>query len=125
MKFIKLSLLSGATFLFSPSGYSEMHAFELQDGRTIEAEEIDYDSRSGKVTLKRQDGKRIPVPANVFVEADQAYIREWDAAKAFTSDKFLKISFDREILERRKEEVYKNLRDTAGNEEEYLMKEIK
>lgn len=104
---------------------AEMHAFELNDGRTLEAEIVDFDGRSGKVTLKRADGKRVPVPANIFVEADQAYIKEWDAAKAFTSDKFLKVSFDEKTLERRKEEIYKNLTDTDGNVEEYLMKEIK
>ncbi|WP_372798470.1 hypothetical protein [Pontiella sp.] len=104
---------------------AEMHAFELKDGRTLEAEIIDYDGRSGKVTLKRPDGKRVPVPADIFVGADQSYIQEWNAAKAFTSDQYLKITFDEEILERRKEEVYRDMTDTEGNMESYLMKEIK
>ena len=113
-------LLCSATALFA-----EMRAFELPDGRMLEAEIVDYDARSGKVTLKRADGNRVPVKANIFIEKDQAYIREWDAAKSFASDRFLKIGFDQDTLKRWKEEVYKDLRDTDGNVEEYLMKEIK
>ena len=112
------------TVLFSPA-YSETRAFSLLDGRTIEAEIVDYDGRQGAVTLKRVDGKRVPVKTDIFVEADQLYFKEWDAAKAFTSDSLFRISCDEEVLEKRKEEVYKDLRDTEGNVEEHLMKEIK
>ncbi len=112
------------TILFSPA-YSAPRAFALLDGRTIEAEIVDYDVRQGTVTLKRVGGKRVPVKADIFVETDQRYFKEWDAAKTFTSDGLFRISCDEEVLEKRKEEVYKDLRDTEGNVEEHLMKEIK
>jgi hypothetical protein len=117
--------LLGFSALLVMASQAEMHAFEAKDGRAIEAEIVDYDARSGKVTLKRADGKRIPVKADFFVAADQAYIREWDSQKAFSSDRLLKISFDEETVNKSKEEVYRMLTDTEGNKEEYLMKEIK
>ncbi len=101
---------------------AEMHAFTLEDGRALEAEIIDYNAKLGKVTLKRMDGKRIPVPSNIFIEADQEYIHEWDAAKAFSSDRFLKIFCDDEKIKERKEEKYKDISDTEGNVEKTLMK---
>jgi hypothetical protein len=126
MKFKNINIISIVSFtLFSSFSYAEMHAFSLPDGRALEAEVVDYNARTGLVDLKRADGKRVKVKPDVFVEEDQAYIKEWNAAKSFTSDKFLKISFDEEILKRWKEEIYKNLTDTEGNVEEYLMKEIK
>ncbi|MEE9369786.1 MAG: hypothetical protein V3V05_13135 [Pontiella sp.] len=115
---ISIALLTGVA-------NAEMHAFSLKDGRVLEAEVVDYSATLGKVTLKRADGKKIPVQTGIFVEADQAYIREWDAAKAFTSDRFLKISCDSEVTKKWKEEIYKDIRDTEGNVEEHLVKEIK
>ena len=104
---------------------AEIRVFETPDGKTVEAEIVDYNPTLGQVTLKRLDGRRIPVKADVFVEADQLYIKEWNAAKAFTSENLLRISCAEEILKDWKDEVYKDLRDTEGNVETHLMKEIK
>jgi hypothetical protein len=102
---------------------AEMHAFSLPDGRSLEAEIVDYNAKLNQVELKRTDGKRVKVKASIFVDEDQAYIKEWDAAKAFTSDRLLKISCTDETIEEWKKEEYKDLRDTEGNVENYLMKE--
>jgi hypothetical protein len=104
---------------------AEMHSFSLEDGRALEAEIVDYNAKLGKVTLKRPDGKRIPVQADIFVSADRAYIKEWDASKAFTSESLLKVVCKAEMIKKSKEEIYKDIRDSEGNVEEYLMKEIK
>ena len=54
------------TLLFAHQAGAEMRAFTLQDGRTLEAEIIEYNAKLGKVTLKRPDGKRVPVKPDLF-----------------------------------------------------------
>lgn len=51
--------------------------FTLPDGRSLEAEIVQYDERLGQVELKRADGKLIKIKPSVFVEEDQDYIDEW------------------------------------------------
>lgn len=118
---LKFVALAGC-ILTTSAGYAEMHTFTLQDGRALEAEVFDYNAASGKVTLKRPDGKRVPVKENLFIEADQQYIREWDSLKTFTSIRLLKINCDDKNVGEREEEQYENVVDTAGNVERTLMK---
>ena len=72
--------------------------------------------------LKREGGKRVKVRPSIFVAEDQAYIKEWDAVKAFTSGRLLKISCDDNQLDKWKEEEWKDVRYTSGNVEKELMK---
>ena len=51
--------------------------FTLPDGRSLEAEIVQYDERLGQVELKRADGKLVKIKPSVFVEEDQAYVDEW------------------------------------------------
>lgn len=51
--------------------------FTLPDGRSLEAEIVQYDERLGQVELKRADGKLVKIKPSVFVEEDQDYIDEW------------------------------------------------
>jgi hypothetical protein len=76
--------------------YGENHAFTLKDGRTLEAEIVAYSG--GKVSLKRADGKTIPVASNVFVESDVAYINEWAKFEGVRSTSKFKLSFSRKSI---------------------------
>ena len=51
--------------------------FTLPDGRSLEAEIVQYDERLWQVELKRADGKLVKIKPSVFVEEDQAYVDEW------------------------------------------------
>lgn len=106
--------LVGFSVLWAGGVSAEMRAFELPDGRTLEAEVIDYNMRLGKVTLKRADGKRVTVKPNIFIEKDQDYIREWSELLAFRSESVLKISCDDETVKDWKEEETKDIRYTDG-----------
>ncbi|MDF7808859.1 hypothetical protein P4E94_15530 [Pontiellaceae bacterium B12219] len=76
--------------------YGENHTFTLKDGRTLDAEIVAFEG--GKVTLKRPDGKRIPVASDVFVDADIAYINEWAMFEGVRSSSKFKMSFDRRTI---------------------------
>ncbi|MEI6890529.1 MAG: hypothetical protein V5783_00005 [Pontiella sp.] len=114
------------SMILSLGSMAEMHAFELPDGRILEAELVDYNSRQGLVTLKRTDGKRIPVKPSIFIEKDQIYIRDWCAARAFLSDSTLKIQADDDVVKSWKEEETMDVRYTDGSvEKEYIHNVIK
>jgi hypothetical protein len=104
--------------LFASPVCAEMHVFSLQDGRVLEAEIVDYNGKLGKVTLKRLDGKRVPVKVNIFVEVDQQYIKEWAASNAFLSDSILQVKCNDQVLKKWKEEEKRDIRYTGGEVEE-------
>ncbi len=118
MKFRHVSLISMASVvLLSSVGYAEMHAFSLPDGRALEAEIMDYNTKLGLVELKRADGKRVKVKPSVFVEEDQAYIREWAKSLAFRSPNIFKITCSDETVKKWKEEETQDIRYTDGTVE--------
>lgn len=121
----KISLFIALALVGAYAGATEYRDFTSADGKTIRGKVIKYDGKQGTVMIERDNRKRATVPVNVFSTEDQTYIREWNAAQSFTSDKLLKIDFDSETVKKWKEDIYKDIRDTEGNVEEYLMKEIK
>lgn len=74
----------------------EYRTFTGKDGREIQAKIIKVDSRSDKVTVERDNRRRITVPATIFSDADQTYIKEWVAAQDFMSSSKLKVSVEKE-----------------------------
>lgn len=56
---------------------AELHEFKLNDGRTIKAEVMKYNSTLGTVDIKRKDGKIVRVKSDIFSEKDQKYVEEW------------------------------------------------
>ncbi len=94
------------------SVYGEYHAFTLKDGRTLKAEIVSFNS--GKVSLKRSDGKTIPVPANVFIEADVAYIKKWAMFEGVRSTSKFKLKLDRRNVKSWKKERLGTITDTSG-----------
>jgi hypothetical protein len=73
-------------------GEEGFRIFTGNEGRVIEARILSCDARTGKVTVERNDRRKITVPSTVFSEADQAYIKEWISAQDFLSESKLRIS---------------------------------
>ena len=73
-----VALLAVLASLANASG-EERTWTSARGGKTILGEMVD--SEDGKVTIRRRDGKKFTVPINLFVEADQAYIRQALAAE--------------------------------------------
>lgn len=96
--------------------YGESHTFTLKDGRTLEAEIVAI--KGGNVSLKRSDGKTIPVPSNVFVEADVAYIKEWAMFEGVRSTSKFKLTFNRRNVKSWKNERMGSISYTDGSVEE-------
>jgi hypothetical protein len=120
---MKLFLMMG--LIAAGTVYGEMHAFTLPDGRTLEAEVVDFNGRLGTVVLKRADGKRIPIKPEVFIEADQQYIREWSKTLAFRSENVLKISCADDVVKDWKKEETQDIRYTDGSVEKDFIVNIK
>lgn len=89
---IKSVLVLGLVFTIMADEY---RSFTDKEGREIMAKIIKIDSRSDKVTIQRDDRRRVTVPANIFSVPDQTYISEWVAAQAFMSSSKLKVSVDK------------------------------
>lgn len=109
-----LGLCIYVLFIGTLFSHAEMHAFELPDGRTLEAEIMDYNTKLGLVELKRVDGKRVKVKPDLFIEKDQKYIREWTKSLAFRSPNIFKITCGDETLKKWKKEETKDIRYTDG-----------
>lgn len=86
-----------------------MREFKLLDGRTLTAEIVGYNSKLGKVELKRKDGKRIPVKPTVFVEEDQKYIQGWAMLDGVRNERFFKMSCKKDLVEKWKDEKEENV----------------
>lgn len=102
---MKSGIVFGVSFiLFTSMVYAGMHAFELKDGRALEAEVIGFNARLGKVELKRPDGKRVKVKPDIFTDADQKYIREWAMLDGFQNPSTFKVECAEKKIEQWKEE---------------------
>lgn len=104
MKYFTGVALTIILSLFANQAHAEMHAFSLPDGRALSAEIVDYNAKLGKVELKLANGKRKKVKPSIFVEADQAYIKEWVALSAFQKDSALRVDCTKKIFEKWKKE---------------------
>jgi hypothetical protein len=58
----------------------ELHTFTDQQGRTLKAEIENVIGQD--VSLKREDGENFKVKIEVFIDADQDYIRQWAIQQA-------------------------------------------
>tara|TARA_X000000950_G_scaffold104156_1_gene131362 strand:+ start:915 stop:1631 length:717 start_codon:yes stop_codon:yes gene_type:complete len=79
------------------------HTFTLPDGRSLEAEIVQYDERSGQVELKRTDGKLVKIKPSVFVKSDQDYITEWFLHSVFNG-KDISVDINKKKVGQRKED---------------------
>jgi len=97
------SIIASLCFLSASTVLAEMHEFRTPDGKSVQAEIVDFNAKLGKVTLKRQGGKRVKVNPSAFVEADQKYIKEWASLAGFRSESLFKISCKDALVEKWKE----------------------
>lgn len=78
--------------------------FTAEDGRTLKARILRYDSTTGKVQIERDDRKRLTVPATAFSEKDQAYIKAWEVEQVFLSAVDFKLEIERDEVKKPKKE---------------------
>jgi hypothetical protein len=78
---------------------SEYHIFtDLQD-RVVTAKIINVDEQRGLVELERENKRHVKVKPSVFIEADQAYIRDWAICSRFMSSSGLRFFGEKEVVE--------------------------
>ncbi|VGO11548.1 hypothetical protein PDESU_00093 [Pontiella desulfatans] len=97
------SILICSVLLASGWAVAEMHAFKLPDGRSVEAEIMDYNAKLGQVELQLANGSRKKIDPTIFVQADQDYIKEWASLDGFRSSSQFKIECAKKKLEQWKE----------------------
>jgi len=99
--------------------------FKLPDGRAIKAEIVSFNGKLGKVELKLADGRLKKIKPGVFVEEDQKYIKEWAAVKAFTNKAFFKLSCQKDLVEKWKEDILGKVSYGSGSVETETIGEMK
>jgi hypothetical protein len=55
----------------------EYRIFTDQQGRTIKAKIVSFDSKTGKITIERDNRRKATVSPSAFCEEDQEYITQW------------------------------------------------
>ncbi|VGO21099.1 hypothetical protein [Pontiella sulfatireligans] len=93
MKSVWMGLVLGVCASAFPD--EDYRTFTGTDGRGIKAKIVKCDLRSGKVTVERENRRKITVPVDVFSFADQAYIKDWLALQNFLSNSKLRVSVDK------------------------------
>ena len=109
--------ISVLVMAFGAHAATKYRDFTSADGKTIKAAIKAYDAQKKIVTIERDNRKTMKVSITVFSEADQTYILEWDASKAFSSSSLLKISCDDKVVEKRKEKELEDITYTSGQVE--------
>jgi hypothetical protein len=84
---------------------AEMREFKLPDGRTIKAEIVSFNGKLGKVQLRLENGALKKVKPEVFVEEDQHFIEEWATIKAFMNEAFFKLSCQKDLVKKWKDDI--------------------
>jgi len=68
------------------------HTFTNTEGKSIRAKIVEFDSSKKRLRIKRENGKVLWAPLNVFSEKDRNYILEWVAATRILSERNLALS---------------------------------
>ena len=117
-----LPIMLGLALIFPISALAELHTFRLPDGRTVDAEIISVDEQRGKVELRREDGKIVKVNLGIFIQEDQQRIQDWAVDYAFLSPRALKVNLKKQILNKWKEDFYRDyVYDGGGGETETML----
>lgn len=98
-------LLLVAASCLCASGREGFRVFTDSKGRAILLRIVKCDIKHDSVTVEREDEKRLTVKISGFSKSDQDYIKEWFKANELISEKNLRISFDKEVVGRREEEI--------------------
>ena len=95
MKIYYAFLLCCLFIMASPSasfGEGTLHTFTTPDGRSLNATIKAHNERTGKIQIKREDGKELWILPTVFSEPDQEYIQQWIVSDQFMSPMKFKIT---------------------------------
>ncbi|VGO11547.1 hypothetical protein PDESU_00092 [Pontiella desulfatans] len=94
------SLLLGVVFCGSiAQGTSKLHIFTSQQGQVVSARIIQVDSQRGLVELELENKQRKKVKPTVFIESDQAYIRDWAIGQAFMASSGFRFKGEKKVIE--------------------------
>jgi len=104
-------------------GAKKYRDFTSAEGKTIRGAVKAYDARTKTVTIERDNRKTARVPITIFSEADQAYIRDWEALKCFEKESSFKISVKRKKRDNDKEsgKTYNIEKDVTDTHYEILL----
>lgn len=80
----------------------EFREFTANDGRTLNAKVLSYDSKMDTVEIQRDDLQVIRVKSAAFSEADQAYVKQWAPCSLFMSPTEFQIIPRRIVVKKRK-----------------------
>ena len=75
----------------------EYRTFTDQQGRIIKAKLISFDSKSGKITIERNNRKKATVSPTIFSNEDQTYINQWAKASLLNDKRNIKFSIAENI----------------------------
>ncbi len=93
------ALVGGFFILCCAQANDDVHIFTDQQDRVVAARIIKMDARRGLVELERKDKRRIKVNPSIFIEADQAYIRDWCLGQAFMATSSLRFSGKKRVVD--------------------------
>ncbi|MDZ8119567.1 hypothetical protein [Pontiella agarivorans] len=113
----KACLIAFVVFSLCVVTKAELHEFNLPDGRSIKAEIVDFNGRLGLVELRLENGKVKKVKPALFVEADQAFIKNWAELSGFRSPSSFKVSGKKKQIEKWKNEEEGQIRYSDGSVE--------
>ena len=111
--------------LFALRAGAELREFRLPDGRSIQAEIMSYNGKLDKVVLRLENKSIKKVKPGIFVKEDQEYIHEWAKLDGFRNKAFFKISCQKNLVEKWKDEIDEKVSYGGGNTEKENIGELK
>ncbi len=72
----------------------DYRTFTDTEGRSIKAEIVEFNPSTGKLLIKREDGKQVWVSPSIFCENDRNYIRSWAQSRKIVSEKALQVTVE-------------------------------
>ncbi len=111
--------------LLTPRVDAKMREFKLPDGRSLQAEIVDFNGKLGKVKLKLANGKLKTVNPAIFVKEDRKYIKEWASLDGFRNKSFFKVSCSKDMVEKWKENIDRDVSYGGGSSESETVGEVK
>jgi len=86
---------------------------------------VSFNGKLGKVELKLADGRLKKINPGVFVEEDRQFIKEWAAVKAFMNKAFFKLSCQKDLVEKWKDDIIGTVSYGGGEAETETVGEMK
>ncbi|VGO20314.1 hypothetical protein [Pontiella sulfatireligans] len=97
----------------------EFREFTANDGRTLNAKVLSYDSKMDTVEIQRDDLQVIRVKSAAFSEADQVYVKQWAPCSLFMSPEKFAIIPRRTVVKKGQSTERRSEVSTFGSVSEY------